>query len=440
MKRLVLALLVLFILGSVNATVTSIRLVDYNGAVANLKYDIASFSYADASVANPNMFVQICAGSAADIQNKYIGLVYKEGNHTVLITTTFGALGDLIKITDVNASNCATVDVDLSSFSAFYPAIPETVLSDNSIFEGTDSFFNLSIDGIWLNGTFNTTKYDAGTTVDVNVTEAHDQNGNSINTINKLVVGIARDDTGEIIDSTVTSLGIQVTLNKGSYSGDVTVFVNGINTTAAAPPTPPAIGAGGGGIGVIQGGGLTQTLCTLNEEVLTADKMTEHKKVTSPDAYCLDLHLSELTSNKNLTSVVITTMTYEEPTALPKLDKTVTGYFRVTYSDIEKNDVESAVFTYRVPKTFTVERNIDRFTIQLYRFDGTNWITGTDNFVSEDDSYYYFRATSPSLSYFAIAGERMNIWAVLRVIDSYYIGKATFLDVIEVVDKYYTSL
>jgi PGF-pre-PGF domain-containing protein len=258
--------------------------------------------------------------------------------------------------------------------------------------------------------------------------------------IQRLVVGIARDDTSEIIDSTVTSLGIQVTLSKGSYSGDVTVFVNGLNTTEAAPPTPPAIGAGGGGIGLVQGGGLTQTLCTLNEEVLTAAKMTEHKKVTSSDVYCLDLHLSELTSNKNLTSVVITTMKYEEPTTIPKLDKTVTGYFRVTYSNIEKNDVESAVFTYRVPKTFTVEQNIDRFTIQLYRFDGTNWITGTDNFVSEDDSYYHFRATAPSLSYFAIAGERMNIWAVLRVIDSYYIGKSTFLDVIEVVDKYYTSL
>jgi len=440
MKRLVLALLVLFVLGSVNAAVTSARLIEYSGSVADLSYDTASKSYADASVANPNMFVQICASSSVDILNKYVGLVYKEGNDSIIVTTTFGALGDLIKITDVNASNCATVDVDLSSFSAFYPAIPDVVLSDNSILESTDSFFNLSIARGWLDGAFNITKYDAGTTVDVNVTEAHDQDGNSINTIRRLVVGIARDDTGEIVDSAITFLGTQVTLNKGSYSGDVTIFVNGINTTTAAPPTPPAPSVGGGGIGVIHGGGLTQTSCTLTEEVLKADKMIEHQKVTSPDTYCLDLHLSELTSNKNLTNVVITTIKYEEPTTIPKLDKTVTGYYRVTYSDIVKNDVESAVFTYRVPKTFTTEKNIDRFTIQLYRFDGTNWITGTDNFVSEDDSYYYFRATAPSLSYFAIAGEKMNIWAVLRVIDSYYLGKATFLDVIEVVDKYYTSI
>lgn len=99
------------------AAIASARLAYVNGSSATLSYDTATGTYVDTSLANPNIYVELCADLGTDLLGNFTSIFYRSGN----ISIDIGLIP--ANITSVNASNCTTVDVDTSVYKAFYPGI-----------------------------------------------------------------------------------------------------------------------------------------------------------------------------------------------------------------------------------------------------------------------------------------------------------------------------
>ena len=224
-KRLLIAFALLWVSGV--AWALNASLVNYSGVPVSLAYNPESASYAD-SGPNPNTLLRLCDSGSLD--GEYAGLLYKVGNSSKLVSTPFGGpFGDLMY---VNApGSCVDLDVQVSSFRAFYPAWPVVVISDDSYVSLDDTFLNLSNATGWMNGSFTVTTSLSWSTVTVNVTAAKSQNGTDIPVDRDyLVVGI-RNSSGEIMDSGITSINDSINLSRGSYTGPLDIIVNGISTS-----------------------------------------------------------------------------------------------------------------------------------------------------------------------------------------------------------------
>jgi PGF-pre-PGF domain-containing protein len=69
----------------------------------------------------------------------------------------------------------------------------------------------------------------------------------------------------------------------------------------------------------------------------------------------------------------------------------------------EKNIV-NAVVCFKVEKSWIQDKNIDRSSITLNRYNDTKWNSLPTNLLGEDDKYMYFTAKTPGFSPFAITG------------------------------------
>jgi PGF-CTERM protein len=70
----------------------------------------------------------------------------------------------------------------------------------------------------------------------------------------------------------------------------------------------------------------------------------------------------------------------------------------------EKN-IENAVVSFKVPKSWVQDKKIDKSSITLNRYSDKTWNKLTTSLSSEDDSYLYFTAKTPGFSPFAITGK-----------------------------------
>jgi PGF-pre-PGF domain-containing protein len=70
----------------------------------------------------------------------------------------------------------------------------------------------------------------------------------------------------------------------------------------------------------------------------------------------------------------------------------------------EKN-IENAVVSFKVPKSWVQNKKIDKSSITLNRYSDNTWNKLTTSLSSEDDSYLYFTAQTPGFSPFAITGK-----------------------------------
>ena len=231
MNRLLIAAFALFWASGI-AWALNASLVNSTGGPVSLTYDPASASYAD-SGPNPNTFLRLCdpGGLPGGLNGTYAGLLYKVGDSYKLVSTPLGGpFGDLMYVNAPGPGSCVDLDVQVSSFRAFYPSWPVVVVSSDSYVSLDDTFLNLSNTTGWMNGSFTVTKHVSGSTVAVNVTAAKSQNGTDILVDQDyLVIGI-RNSTGSILDSGITSINNSINLSRGSYTGALDVIVNGIAT------------------------------------------------------------------------------------------------------------------------------------------------------------------------------------------------------------------
>jgi PGF-pre-PGF domain-containing protein len=105
--------------------------------------------------------------------------------------------------------------------------------------------------------------------------------------------------------------------------------------------------------------------------------------------------------NKQLLNVRITIKAIETlPANVPEL-KDVYKYIEITKENMQDEDIDNVVFEFKVPKSWLEGK--DPSKVVLYRFDGSEWKVLPTKVISESSVYVYYEATSPGLSFFAIA-------------------------------------
>jgi PGF-pre-PGF domain-containing protein len=71
----------------------------------------------------------------------------------------------------------------------------------------------------------------------------------------------------------------------------------------------------------------------------------------------------------------------------------------------DSNNIENAIVSFRVEKSWIQDKNIDKSSITLNRYSDTKWNALSTKLSNEDDKCLYFTAETPGFSPFAITGE-----------------------------------
>jgi hypothetical protein len=180
------------------AAIHSGRFVSEDGVTLNLSFDSATSSYADASLANRNIFLELCAGSAAQLQDKFVMINYKVGSANKSITLLPP------KMVSVGPSGCGVVDIDLSRGKAVYPGLAVVAVSDDLSFLSAD-YFEINLSNGYLAGNYTIAVADSGSLLNISVLTVQDGSGGFISTDSEyLMIGLV-DSAGVVRDSGVAS-------------------------------------------------------------------------------------------------------------------------------------------------------------------------------------------------------------------------------------------
>lgn len=224
-QALLIGITILLIIGISKGMIVNIT--DYYENATSLVYDYdnkssyASWSYKDASLRNPNVFLRICNVSQ-DFYNVFIDLRYatESGN----LSESVLSLLPLVNLTNLS-SNCSLIDIDISSFKALYPAYPFFFLLNSSGNKSVIAKYKLSES---FNGS-----YKIGIDVDnvdkityITITEIYDDEGKLINTsYPKLYVTIMKNATP--VAEGKTQPRVPIAFNY-TFVDEEEIYVNGI--------------------------------------------------------------------------------------------------------------------------------------------------------------------------------------------------------------------
>lgn len=455
---LLAATVMLWLAAPADAAITSVQIVDVNGNVLNLNHDSQTQSYADGSIANPNAFVKICSdNAAADLLNKFTGLYYKVGSSTIDLHVLPA------KMTSVDGSGCATVDVDINFLKGRYGGIPQIAISD-SLDLSSPTFWPLSVSTGYMRGNF-TLKYvqAASNKLNVTVTHAFDESGNDITTNKKFILVGLLDSIGNVLDVKQVGINESVLMD---WNGDANFnfVVNGLpfgqafcgqgQTLCDDGICRPAgtctlrgcsndtangaceIGEGCGcsdcynqqdscqpGLVCISGacgtrpavptgavfGAVSEWNCTWTS---TYDETAQPGNPIDLIYYHDCTLLREVTID--VSSIVIgarikTLGNYTVISSPPSTAPTgyVFGYFAFEHN-IPAEKFGKVLIQFKVPKKDLAAKGFQTSEITLRKFTAGSWDALPAKPVSEDNDYYFFESTPDTLSLFAIVAEHVG--------------------------------
>jgi PGF-pre-PGF domain-containing protein len=377
-------------------TITSAQIVDVSGNVTNLNHDTQTQSYADGSLENPNVFIKICAGPG-ELINKFAGILYKVGNSIVDLEVLPA------KITSVDGSNCATLDIDINFFKARYPALPVVVVGDDATFTNPVYQALGYTDGYLLgNYTFTATEINS-TAVSVTVTGAKDESAAAITTNKPYILAGLQTPGGAVLDSGQTQLNQAVTL---AWDGDSTDFVN-INGMLFLlfPPAPaPPSEITGAVFGAVSGWNCTWT-STYDE---TAQPGNPIDLIYYHDCTLLrevSIDVSSIVIGARIKTLGNYTVISPPPPNVPT--GYVFGYFAFEHN-IPAEKFNKITIQFKVPKADLNAKGFQTSDITLRKFTNSSWTVLPAKLVSEDNDYYYFESAPNTLSLFAIVAEHVG--------------------------------
>jgi len=79
-------------------------------------------------------------------------------------------------------------------------------------------------------------------------------------------------------------------------------------------------------------------------------------------------------------------------------------FVKISVVNLNTSDLKYAIIDFRVNKTWISESGIDPTTIKLYRYVDEEWEVLETAMTGGDSDFYYYTASTPDFSYFAIAG------------------------------------
>ncbi|MBN1896460.1 MAG: VCBS repeat-containing protein [Candidatus Aenigmarchaeota archaeon] len=118
-----------------------------------------------------------------------------------------------------------------------------------------------------------------------------------------------------------------------------------------------------------------------------------------------------LAVRNNVTNVDIKAhMTAEKPASIAKdvSGKVVYRYMEITSSGINDSDIEEATIEFNITSEWLSDNKIVPESVTLLRYHENDWQELQTEMTSHDDHFYYYSASTPGFSYFAITGEEIT--------------------------------
>jgi PGF-pre-PGF domain-containing protein len=178
----------------------------------------------------------------------------------------------------------------------------------------------------------------------------------------------------------------------------VTLDANAVSLPPEPPVTPPAAPPeptrGGDGNGFLSSGNSQAfSYSSMDEGVHSIDFTKEGVAVTH-----IELETTGIANNVFLTATQLSGKPTNAPT--PAIEK-LYGYLQIDHNNLGNSLIGSAKIRFKVAKAWMVSNSVQPDQIALYRFT-SQWDLLATTMISQDSAYYYFDASSPGLSYFAI--------------------------------------
>ncbi|MBN1502390.1 PGF-pre-PGF domain-containing protein [Candidatus Woesearchaeota archaeon] len=132
---------------------------------------------------------------------------------------------------------------------------------------------------------------------------------------------------------------------------------------------------------------------------------TRSFKITDKE-YCVDeikVKAKEDTSSFKITVTKIT----QKPSSIPELSKESCCFVKIDAANIDYDEVESITVRFPIEKKWLVDNKLDKATVKLNRYS-TQWEELETNYLSEDDSYFYFESVTPGFSIFAVTADEVE--------------------------------
>jgi len=199
-----------------------------------------------------------------------------------------------------------------------------------------------------------------------------------------------------------------------------------ISFTVSTGTTASSSGGGGGG-----GGG---------SRAKPTDKVTHiypsipYNRHTVMRAGKQGLAMSRLafTSRRALSSVTIIAEPVEgNSTDVPKEINNAYQYFTVETQNMASSDVEGIIIQFRVNKSWIDRKGYDKDGMKLFRYESGRWEKLSTSIVDETEANYYYNASTPGFSVFAVAA------AVITQPEYDEERKTTALQILDKVRDYY---
>ncbi|MBD3155809.1 MAG: PGF-pre-PGF domain-containing protein, partial [Candidatus Aenigmarchaeota archaeon] len=169
--------------------------------------------------------------------------------------------------------------------------------------------------------------------------------------------------------------------------------VNGVKVYTA-PETPSGDGAGGAGAGS------TSTPYALKLWLAIYPETPVNWEIGKDNIALTDIYLAV---KNQLKTVRLTVESLSDlPFSVEKIQKGLYQYLNVTAENVAVDDLDSVKIKFKIEKSWFEENNLDPDTVLLNRYSGSVWTGLETSMTGEDDTYYYYEASTPGFSYFAI--------------------------------------
>ena len=218
-----------------------------------------------------------------------------------------------------------------------------------------------------------------------------------------------------VTDYTVLNLSI-TTLPDGSpctYACGCSGGYCNSGICASSPPTTTTTTPSGGGAGTTT----TTTITVPTTTTTTLQPATEIKTLPTIEANTTgtftyntvpvtNINVSVKTTVKSV-QIEVTKQTTTPATIAIAAPHTTYAYLVVNKKNISDEDITNVKIKFRVEKSWISANGIDSNTITLNKYINGVWNPLPTSKISEDSIYVYYEAISPTLSVFAITGQKV---------------------------------
>lgn len=238
-------------------------------------------------------------------------------------------------------------------------------------------------------------------TVDTSYVPAQQSLGN-------ITKGTSKSPTNWKLTSSSASGTCSITVNVVSDAGGSASPSKSITVgTSGTSSSSDSSGGGGGGGG---GGATAKAKVVVGDKdvVITipsiAAKAESNFSIDSKAVAITNMIIKVTNSVSNI-QVTVTKLDAKPRDVVSDVPGVVSQYLTIDKFNISAADIEKVTIDFKVENSWIVSIGINDSTISLYRYVNDNWNKLETTKIKEDDTHVYYKAVSPRLSVFAIAGE-----------------------------------